>query len=34
MNLRRNMNYTKLGCTGLDVSRICLGCVGFDKHGT
>jgi aryl-alcohol dehydrogenase-like predicted oxidoreductase len=23
------MNYTKLGNTGLDVSRICLGCMGF-----
>ena len=23
------MEYTKLGNTGLDVSRICLGCMGF-----
>lgn len=23
------MDYTKLGNTGLDVSRICLGCMGF-----
>jgi aryl-alcohol dehydrogenase-like predicted oxidoreductase len=23
------MNYVKLGNTGLDVSRICLGCMGF-----
>ena len=23
------MEYTKLGTTGLDVSRICLGCMGF-----
>ena len=23
------MDYTKLGHTGLDVSRICLGCMGF-----
>src|SRR5215213_9644766 len=24
-----NMDYTKLGNTGMDVSRICLGCMGF-----
>ena len=23
------MEYTKLGNTGMDVSRICLGCMGF-----
>ena len=23
------MEYTKLGNTGLDVSRLCLGCMGF-----
>ena len=23
------MEYTKLGSTGMDVSRICLGCMGF-----
>ena len=23
------MKYTKLGNTGLDVSRLCLGCMGF-----
>ncbi len=23
------MDYTKLGTTGMDVSRICLGCMGF-----
>jgi 1-deoxyxylulose-5-phosphate synthase len=23
------MEYTKLGNTGIDVSRICLGCMGF-----
>jgi 1-deoxyxylulose-5-phosphate synthase len=23
------MDYTKLGHTGMDVSRICLGCMGF-----
>ena len=23
------MDYTKLGNTGMDVSRICLGCMGF-----
>ena len=23
------MDYTKLGNTGLDISRICLGCMGF-----
>ena len=27
------MEYTKLGNTGMDVSRICLGCMGFgDKE--
>lgn len=25
------MEYTKLGSTGMDVSRICLGCMGFGK---
>ena len=25
------MEYTKLGKTGLDVSRICLGCMGFGE---
>jgi hypothetical protein len=24
-----HMDYTKLGNTGMDVSRICLGCMGF-----
>jgi aryl-alcohol dehydrogenase-like predicted oxidoreductase len=24
-----HMDYTKLGTTGMDVSRICLGCMGF-----
>jgi aryl-alcohol dehydrogenase-like predicted oxidoreductase len=24
-----HMEYTKLGNTGMDVSRICLGCMGF-----
>jgi len=30
------MEYTKLGTTGMDVSRICLGCMGFGdpEHGT
>ena len=28
------MEYTKLGNTGLDVSRICLGCMGFGKLPT
>ncbi|WP_276357917.1 aldo/keto reductase [Cohnella caldifontis] len=27
------MEYTKLGNTGLDVSRICLGCMGFGEKG-
>ncbi|MFT5173999.1 MAG: aryl-alcohol dehydrogenase-like predicted oxidoreductase [Gammaproteobacteria bacterium] len=26
------MNYVKLGTTGLDVSRICLGCMGFGEQ--
>jgi len=25
------MEYTKLGNTGVDVSRICLGCMGFGE---
>ena len=28
------MKYTKLGNTGLDVSRICLGCMSFGESGT
>ena len=28
------MKYTKLGNTGVDVSRICLGCMSFGKPGT
>jgi len=28
------MNYIKFGRTGLDVSRICLGCMGFGERGT
>jgi aryl-alcohol dehydrogenase (NADP+) len=28
------MKYTKLGTTGLDVSRICLGCMSFGDAGT
>lgn len=28
------MQYTKLGQTGLDVSRICLGTMGFGKPTT
>ncbi|SIS83523.1 aldo/keto reductase [Alicyclobacillus vulcanalis] len=28
------MEYVKLGRTGLEVSRICLGCMGFGKPGT
>ncbi|WP_304458689.1 aldo/keto reductase [Alicyclobacillus sendaiensis] len=28
------MEYMKLGRTGLEVSRICLGCMGFGKPGT
>ncbi len=27
------MKYTKLGNTGVDVSRICLGCMSFGKSG-
>jgi 1-deoxyxylulose-5-phosphate synthase len=27
------MNYVKLGCTGLDVSRICLGCMSYGVPG-
>lgn len=27
------MEYTKLGNTGMDVSRICLGCMGFGDAG-
>ena len=30
---RGNMQYTKLGASGLDVSRICLGAMGFGKPG-
>src|SRR5665213_389077 len=30
---RRTMQYTKLGATGLDVSRICLGCMTFAIEG-
>lgn len=26
------MEYTKLGRTGLDVSRLCLGCMGFGVY--
>jgi aryl-alcohol dehydrogenase-like predicted oxidoreductase len=29
MKEKAHMDYTKLGNTGLDVSRICLGCMGF-----
>jgi hypothetical protein len=29
--LLRPMEYTKLGNTGMDVSRICLGCMGFGE---
>ena len=25
------MEYVKLGNTGMDVSRLCLGCMGFGK---
>ena len=28
------MEYVKLGNTGLDVSRICLGCMGFGEAET
>ncbi|ABU57151.1 hypothetical protein Rcas_1049 [Roseiflexus castenholzii DSM 13941] len=28
---RVDMDYVKLGNTGLDVSRICLGCMSFGK---
>ncbi len=28
-----HMEYTKLGNTGMDVSRICLGCMGFGDAG-
>ena len=28
------MKYTKLGNTGLDVSRVCLGCMSFGDSGT
>src|SRR5918912_3723868 len=27
------VDYTKLGTTGIDVSRICLGCMGFGDAG-
>ena len=28
------MNYTKLGNSGLEVSRICLGCMGFGEESS
>ena len=30
---RQNMNYVKLGNTGMDISPICLGCMGFGDKG-
>jgi aryl-alcohol dehydrogenase-like predicted oxidoreductase len=27
------MNYTRVGSTGMKVSRICLGCIGFGDAG-
>ena len=28
------MQYTKLGETGIDISKICVGCMSFGKPGT
>ncbi len=28
------MEYTKLGRTGIEISRVCVGCMSFGKAGT